>query len=416
MWKLLKAAPLALALCAPGLVQAQVATCDTGVIVRPLAEGGGTTTYHFDFEDGGVLGVAVEGVAGAGPLNVILQIRNSVGTLTGQKTYTADDDEEFSISPEDTYTVTFTNNSPTRSARVAAQCTNPGPSAELLDQARSIQTQIIQGAANSANLMVGNALSSARSLRGTGGATVSSNLISFSTRNGAADSGWTAWGTVGLTRFNGRTDGSARAFTFGLDYAAGPRLALGVLASAGFYDQVTQGVRLTGRAIDVGPYLIYDLGRGFDLEAFATYGRPTYDLTGGALLKTTRYTVGAKLRAQYDWNDIRFDSAVSLRGFREHTPAFAVLAARNVEDFVASISTKMTFNRDEVWQPSLGLGLDATRSRDGLGATRTWVSPRGSLGIGYANAGTEFSASLDVGRSLRDTTDLSLNLGLSVRF
>ncbi len=395
---------------------AAILNCD-GTFQNATLPANSFLDFRFDAEENDKLGYALEATAGGGAaFQASVQIFDGTNAVVVNELFTNQDSDQFTVVSDGVHTVRFFNAAGQPSVELKTNCEAAGPSAAEINSVAATQAQLVTGAAGASASFSSSALSNAMSARNGGGATVSSNRITFSSRNGAGDSGWTAWGTAAFTQFNGRTDGTARSLTFGLDYAVSPNLLVGVMAGLNTYEQTTAGTKLSGRATEVGPYVVYDLGKTFDLEAFLTYSRPNYDLAG-ASLQSTRVTGGVKLRAQYEAGGVQLDSHLSLRGFNETTEAFAgQVAARTVEQYVASLSTKATFNTAGLWQPTLGLGVDAISTRDGRGGNASWISPRASLGIGYASGLTSFNASIDAGRALRDTTDLTLHLGLSVRF
>lgn len=299
---------------------------------------------------------------------------------------------------------------------VDTACNSPARDVPTVTETRAEQTRLVQASASASAAHLSRTLSEARRARGQSGAQVGRLGLTLSTKGGAGDSGWTAWSHLGLTRFSGRTEGQSRALTFGLDYALSPQLSAGVLLSASTQSQTVAGRSLSGRAVDIGPYVIYALGEDLDLEAFATYGRPSYTVTGGRLT-STRITSGVKLHTRHSLPGALLHSHLSVRGFYEDTPAFGILVpSRRLDELVAAFGSRLELTELGAWRPSLGLGVDAIRARDGLGGTQSWVSPRGRLAIDYAKGATAFSASVEAGRAVQDSTDLSLQLSLSFRF
>lgn len=397
-----------------GQARAQVEDCDETPVATNLPRGT-FTDARFDAEDGDKLNYSVAPVGGG--VNVLIQVFDGGNLVVFNNVFNAQTNSTFVALTSGVHTVRFINQSVADDLTVSANCSlSDARRAEQIDQAANLQANVVFGAASAATSFSSAALSGAMNSRSAGGAVATANSVTFSTKNGATDSGWTAWGSLAFTHYNGQTDGSARALTMGLDYASSPRLLIGAMATVNTYEQTSFGAQLTGRATEIGPYLVYDLGNSFDFEAFLTYGRPEYNLAGSSL-QSVRVSGGAKIRAAYEVGDVALDSHLSVRGFNEVTEPFQnFVPQRTVEEYTASIGSTATFAISSAWSTSVGFGVDGIVSRDGRGNSSSWVAPRAILGLRYRSDLTTFVASINAGRAIKDTTDVTLGIGLSVQF
>jgi hypothetical protein len=265
-------------------------------------------------------------------------------------------------------------------------CVSATPSAN--DDALSSARTLSQSATNFQSATIFSALRSARGLTNGGSLEVTrNNAFGYS---GDDASGWRAWGFTDFRRYSDAADGSSAGVTVGVDRAFGDA-RVGVLLS---YDATTLDSGSgdeTVNTLAIGPYISGFTG-SFNYDAYITYAKPEYSLTGGDLTGE-RISYGFTGEGSIDVGQTAIAPFFSLSGATEELDG-DTLTTRKV-----SAGLRVDFGQISGFDPYVSLAYEGTRQESALTGNTDHEAPR-----------------VDAGENVEDLRDLGLNISYSMTF
>jgi hypothetical protein len=221
-------------------------------------------------------------------------------------------------------------------------------------------------------------------------------------------SGWRVWGFTDFRRYSDAADGSSAGVTIGVDRALGDA-RVGALLS---YDATTLDSGSgdeTVNTLAIGPY-ISGTTSSFNYDAFVTYAKPEYSLTGGDLTGE-RISYGFTGEGSFDVGQTAIAPFFSLSGATEELDG-DTLTTRKV-----SAGVRVDFGQIAGIDPYVSLAYEGTRQESALTGKTDHEAPR--VGFGFTTdlaSGAIVGVNVDAGENVEDLRDVGLNVSYSMTF
>jgi len=239
-----------------------------------------------------------------------------------------------------------------------------------------------------------------------GGVQASRDSVFFT--QGDAASGWRAWGFTDFRNYSENATGRSFGLAVGADRDVGAA-RMGVLLA---YDVTTLdqgGGDESVRSMAIGPYVSGDAG-SFSYDAFVTYSRPEYDLSGGAVTGK-RLTYGLRGETAFDVSFGSVQPYLSINGSNED------LDGDTLTSISQSAGVRVDFTTFGEALPYISVAYTNNRTDSELTGSTEHQSLRYGFGISQMlDNGATLGLDVDSGEAIEGIRDVGLRISYSMQF